>query len=152
MKNINVQYSFTNKDFRRRLLRHIRIIYFITVPLTIGFSTTWIIASLNAYKNSTVVIIAFIITIILFIINACCLYCYQILFRNRLITARNFTYTHYVNIENDYLKLTLESPDKYNSEHYEFKIKKIKKENDTYIIYKNNNNFIYLPAKYVDEN
>ena len=47
--------------------------------------------------------------------------------------------------------ITLKSINSADSEHYEFEIKKIKKEKDTYLIYKNCNHFIYLPAKYVDE-
>lgn len=151
MKDINVQYSFSNKDFRKRLLRHIRIIYFITIPQVLCYVVTWIITILNAYKNNDVALITGAITIILVMVSSICLGGYHILFRNRLITARNFAYEHNIIIENNYIKVTLKSIDSNNSEHYEFIDKKIKKEGDTYIIYKNRNHFIYLPTKYVEE-
>jgi hypothetical protein len=54
-------------------------------------------------------------------------------------------------IENNYVKLTLKANNSSNSEYYEFPITKIKKEGDSYLIFKNRNNFIYVPAKYIDE-
>ena len=55
-------------------------------------------------------------------------------------------------IENNNAILFLKSLDGLKEEKYSFSIKKIKKEKDTYLIFKDHNHFLYAPAELFDAN
>ena len=77
---------------------------------------------------------------------------YKIYFQNLLININNWSYQHELIIENNNAILFLKSLDGLKEEKYSFSIKKIKKEKDTYLIFKDHNHFLYAPAELFDAN
>ncbi|MDY4788376.1 MAG: hypothetical protein SO253_03560 [Bacilli bacterium] len=151
MTTKEIVYKYEKKVFKRALLTHLK-------PITISTFSQCFIAMvcgfiyLNAYMNNDIVLfnITAIPAMICLLGAGIGLVIYIIFFKNLLITAYNWSYDHYLTIDNNQVVLLLKSSDGLKEEKYKFPIKKIKLEKDNYLIFKNNNHFVYVPKELFD--
>lgn len=142
----NITYVYDKKTFKKALLRHLTPITILTFGqcfLALIFGILGIIAYVN--NDKTMFLAMEMPTMVFLFITGIELGIYKIFFQNLLINVYNWSYQHELTIENNQVSLTLKSLDGQNIEKYNFAIKKIKKEKDNYLIFKNSNHFIYVP-------
>ena len=152
--NINkITYIYDKKTFRKIMLRHLRpltIPYFCFFILTFIFVPMLVPAYLN--NNKIILLTMGIPYIIIFFGGLSWIGYYRWYSYNLLININNWSYQHELIIENNNAILFLKSLDGLKEEKYSFPIKKIKKEKDTYLIFKDHNHFLYVPAELFDAN
>jgi len=146
-----ITYTYDKKSFRKALLRHIMPITILTFGQCFLILFCGILAMVGYAKNNRTLFIAMEIPTIVFVFSAGLeLGIYKMAFQNLLINVHNWPYQHELAIENNQVSLSLRSQDGSKDEKYSFTIKKIKKEKDNYLIFKNSNHFIYVPAELLD--
>ena len=152
--NVNkITYIYDKKTFQKILLRHLTPITIYTFFFVFLILICIPLTSIGYLNNNKIL---FLTTEILALVSILCngfgLSFYKIYFQNLLININNWSYQHELIIENNNATLFLKSLDGLKEEKYSFPIKKIKKEKDTYLIFRDHNHFLYVPAELFDAN
>lgn len=146
-------YTYEKKKFQKALLKHLTPITILTFGQIFLFLLFGILGQVAYINNNKTMFLATEIPAVIFVFSTgMCLAIYKMFFQNALINVNNWSYQHNLTIENNQVFLTLKSLDGLNEFKYNFMIKKIKKENDNYLLFKNSNHFIYVPAELFEAN